>query len=857
MITQIFRPLRTAVLVLAALAPITNAWADGNPADRTQAFGYQFTEAELDSFPQKTNLPTVYLQVYKTNYDAATDATSFALDAQGKGQLESLETVFGKKNEWYYFTKITIRDDHGTIKERNEWTGVRGRGNATWDVYGTYKKPLRLKFPKKTDLLTTKVDGAEVNNHANAKSWTLLANHYDATLIRNAMASELGKFVGMEFCPAYKFVDLVVNNTYMGTYQISDHVQVDPKRVPINETTGFFVEATTNKRTGFLEDPYLEIPYNNGNGTFFVNVKSPDPDVVTPTGASTDPKYTALKEHLSKVAKLAFNGPWDASAEETWRDYVDLPLAVNAFIALEMTGDYDAVQANCYAYLDDLNSKLKFGPLWDFDLAWGNICNGADMSQKHFWEGEYTPFGTLCAKVFESDPYFVKALYERWTELKEQGIESFLSGKADELAALVSQSAALNYSQVSGESLNKDWADGNQYSDLASAYAVMKNFIAKNVAYTETTFKAQYDKLGCASLIHTHDYSSYVAQADGTYKRTCSVCGEADPEGQTYYRFTVYPESAQAETIYATSWQPDEQHPNAVASVNVTPGLEANIQGYNIYNNTKDEAGNQVCPDFRLTDGHPYYGPNKFVATKAHYTRSVKNTWGTIVLPYKYQVAETEEASFYHIKAVEQTAEGPMLLLELIDPTVEGNASAYTPVVFKRQNDAVTEVNVDGENVTVKKTSGSYTKTTAEGWTLVGVMEQTVFNVKDEAFAGKDIYYISNNKFWHATGKLTNNPFRAYIEHTAQGDATAVKSLGIKVADNGDATAVDGISVDEAVAVFIDRGALEVVVPHDMDVTVHALSGALVARKSVKAGARVRIQLPAGIYVVNGVKVII
>ena len=97
-------------------------------------------------------------------------------------------------------------------------------------------------------------------------------------------------------------------------------------------------------------------------------------------------------------------------------------------------------------------------------------------------------------------------------------------------------------------------------------------------------------------------------------------------------------------------------------------------------------------------------------------------SWETIVLPYKYQVAETEEASFYHIKAVEQTAEGPMLLLELIDPTVEGNASAYTPVVFKRQNDAVTAVNVNGENVTVKKTSGSYTKTTAEGWTLVGVM---------------------------------------------------------------------------------------------------------------------------------------
>lgn len=112
----------------------------------------------------------------------------------------------------------------------------------------------------------------------------------------------------MEFCPAYKFVDLVVNNTYMGTYQISDHVQVDPKRVPINEKTGYFVEAITDKMDGFLEDPYLEIPYGGGN--FYMNVKSPDPDVATANGPSTDPKYTGLKDHISKIAQLAFNGPW-------------------------------------------------------------------------------------------------------------------------------------------------------------------------------------------------------------------------------------------------------------------------------------------------------------------------------------------------------------------------------------------------------------------------------------------------------------------------------------------------------------------------------------------------------------------
>ena len=104
----------------------------------------------------------------------------------------------------------------GDSLARYENTLIRGRGNSTW--WNSDKKPFRVKFEKKQRLLG--------EGFANARSWTLLANHGDKTMIRNALTYDLGRFMGMKFCPAARFVDLYLNGNYQGTYQISDQVQV-------------------------------------------------------------------------------------------------------------------------------------------------------------------------------------------------------------------------------------------------------------------------------------------------------------------------------------------------------------------------------------------------------------------------------------------------------------------------------------------------------------------------------------------------------------------------------------------------------------------------------------------------------
>ena len=891
MINNYYNYVRNLLTIIATFFVFGNAGAQST--DRTKAFGYAFTAEELSQYPQKTNVPTVYLEIYKTT---VIDGKAQKMVEGETPELEDLSTIFGTKNDWYYNAQIIIRDDNGTIKERKEPTTVRGRGNATWDINGNgdglKKKPLRLKFPNKTALLG--------ENYATEKSWTLLANHLDPTLIRNAMTNELGHIVGLPFCPAYKFVDLIVNNQYMGTYQISDQVQIADKRVPVlDDKKGFFMEFNSNKREGFLEDPYLKVEVGNSWTKMYVNIKSPDPKSEYEVSAtsneiknnpdnytSQDPQYSELNTFLNYVSGLAYSAA-RYDRPENWRKYVDMETAVNAFIAMDITGNYDGPVANNYAYMQDINSKLCFGPLWDFDLAWGSYT---EMKEKHFWEGQdYYMFGNICKKVYGDDPYFVKALYERWLELYGDGtaetspLITNLQRKADELASLVSQSAGYNFKQKAnegaGESTSPDL--GATYADYTTAVSAMKTFIKEHIEWLNTSYKQKYESLNCSTLqdipesglffdgqgilwnngekvytytasenevrknakltitlsgsgstrffayttdtnskwiqettttsytkdklteedvtmLKSHGYTfkivvydgectnvtlappspcdelgeahqytdcKYDLKDDGSYRRICTVCSTIEEHGAPYYKFTVYPESETPEELYATSWQPSNEHPNSIATVSITPGNETNITGWNIVNSQKLKGGNKICPDFRLTDGYPYYSDDTFVATKATYTRSISNTWGTLMLPFSFK-ADNETAKFYQLKSL--TYEGSTHKM-VLSPITE-DITEYLPVFFKGA-DGVNCITVNATEVEVPKTTKKSLTMAAETvneMTLKGLVNPLVIDdVKTGDWQSKEIYYISDNKFKHATKKVTINPFRAYIEGTS------------------------------------------------------------------------------------------
>jgi hypothetical protein len=175
--------------------------------------------------------------------------------------------------EVYKYCRLSYTDEN-SVTTVYDSVQIRGRGNSTWNLS---KKPYRIKFESKAKFLG--------KGYAKAKSWTLLANAADKTMMRDAVASALGEFMGMDFNPAYKFVDLELNGTYLGTYQISDQIDVRPHRVDIYEQEDVATD-TTNISGGYLLEVDGFADFTNNVTGFYsdhsvpICVHSPDEDVI-------------------------------------------------------------------------------------------------------------------------------------------------------------------------------------------------------------------------------------------------------------------------------------------------------------------------------------------------------------------------------------------------------------------------------------------------------------------------------------------------------------------------------------------------------------------------------------------------
>ena len=482
-----------------SLLVCTGAWADGTIASRTQI---------------NTCVPTVYIDILDGEKDANLDLIS-TKDASGN-KVFKFKNNSGKyveisdaiieadpkiiadassdrwndyykksdkpKEETYDLAVITIIDESKSIKERHELTTIRGRGNSTW---WSQKRAFRLKFPSKTKLLA-KADGT--NEYANAKSWTLIANTIDKSLIRNSLASEIGKYVGLPFNAAYKFVDLVINGEYWGSYHIGDHIQVDADRVNIDSNEGWFMEMVEYGNSKFEEEPNIKANLGNGIGNASINIKNPEVD----NDDSSAPAITAIADWLNNTLAPTMNNHGE---ENGMRTYVDIETLIDYVITSELTGNYDACISN-YLYKDKTDTKLKFGPIWDNDLSFGNY--GETLNKHIYNTGKgWSAFGTFVQSFF-SDAVFMKAYKRKWDKLNANNIVSFINNKVSEISNSMSCSWEKNNEKWKlSENYLTGWG-GKTYTDGTPYSTVLKditNYVSAHTSWLNDEYTSWYDAM--------------------------------------------------------------------------------------------------------------------------------------------------------------------------------------------------------------------------------------------------------------------------------------------------------------------------------------------------------------------------
>lgn len=265
---------------------------------------------------------------------------------ESKGSISEMNR--DKAHNTYCYGSLSFAAENSDYSFASYFS-IKGRGNATWD---DEKKGYALKMYK-SDVFDEK-DKIDICGMGSSANWTLIANHRDRTLIRNALAYTLARELGMAHAVNYVFVDLYMNGEYLGLYMLVEKIENGEGKVDIKEAKednldgGYFLEFDN-----YDDTPQVWLPDSRQR----VTIKSPD-DLAG---------YNAIEALLNEAdAAIQSENGYNRATRKYWYDYIDINSFAILWMVREYTMDYDAT-VNFRFYYDPSDGKFHGGPVWDFD----------------------------------------------------------------------------------------------------------------------------------------------------------------------------------------------------------------------------------------------------------------------------------------------------------------------------------------------------------------------------------------------------------------------------------------------------------------------------------------------------------
>ncbi len=286
--------------------------------------------------------------------------------------------------------------------------------------------------------------------------WVLYAPYSDKTLMRNVLAYQLGRDLG-HYAPRTKLCEVVLNSEYQGVYVLIEKIKRDKNRVDIaklkdedisgEDVTGGYI-IKIDKDNSRTEDRWRSAyppPFQQRvEQQIYFRYEYPDSEDIGPEQKAYIQQYVGAFED-------ALAGDNFADPVEGYAQYIDVNSFIDFFIINEISKDLDAYRLSTYMYKQKVTDggKLVMGPLWDYNIAFGNIkwpCveNGL--------EGFAMDFNEICSDEFWLTPFWWKRLLEdsayseqlavRWAELRDAQLATDqVLTHIDSVAALLNEEA--------------------------------------------------------------------------------------------------------------------------------------------------------------------------------------------------------------------------------------------------------------------------------------------------------------------------------------------------------------------------------------------------------------------------------
>lgn len=339
------------------------------------------------------------------------------------GNLQFLQESKENREEGSLFFVGTDR----TLEYAGHLTKVKIRGNAT---RLQPKSPFRLRLEEETSLAGL---GA-------SEDYVLLAEYGDISLMQNKAAMELANRTTDLYEPDGEHMDLYVNGDYMGVYLLCEGISIGENRLEIAdleqetdlkntrelEVYGTFAEVsgedTMAKGYEIPKNPeditggyLLELEYHGryeGEETTGFRTRQDWSLVIKEPDHASREQVMYIQEQFQKAEDAMYAPDWkNPDTGQPLEELVDLKSFVHKYLIDEICMNTDPWTSQ-FLYKDKGDDVFHFGPMWDYDMAFGHYDTG--FSPEEFYGNWH---------IWYSDVYDYPKFQE---ELKEEYAVSYL-----------------------------------------------------------------------------------------------------------------------------------------------------------------------------------------------------------------------------------------------------------------------------------------------------------------------------------------------------------------------------------------------------------------------------------------------
>ena len=314
-------------------------------------------------------------------------------------------------------------------------------------------------FPKKSYGFETWDESGEdldvsLAGYPEEEDWILYGPFSDKSLIRNVLIYRLSNLVG-RYATKTSFYNLQINGVFLGLYVLMEKIKRDKNRVDINKNRsddisgGYIIKIdkitgdgdSLNEDIAFMSEYTKDGVKGINKNVHFLYEYPKNRDI-------SDEQKNYIQGYMRDFEDAMASENF-TSESEGYKKYIDVDSFIDFFILNEITRNVDAYRISTFMN-KDINEKLKMGPIWDFNIAFGNAdyCEGGLTDGWAYQFNEACPADGMLVPFWwdrlMQDPNFTQALEQRWASLRLNGLSnSSIMGIIDELVGELEDSDAI------------------------------------------------------------------------------------------------------------------------------------------------------------------------------------------------------------------------------------------------------------------------------------------------------------------------------------------------------------------------------------------------------------------------------